>query len=200
MAEDTSLIARLGNVIYGVRYSIRDAKQGGDVPPMDGWIGRDAYMHVLRDMKPMLLYSAQPRMVADEFEFMGVKFKRDMAMEPRSIVICVGGAPVRRLALDFPEYDKTPVVDHPSALALEIMALRYFEKGERSINPRFPEPTIDMINRLPKEEHEQPKMHSVSVDRLVELGLVFKEQRGAQIVMGLTLMGREALRQFEASQ
>lgn len=199
MSDD--LINRLGNVIMGVRHSIRDAKQGGEVPPMDGWIGHDAYMQFLHDAKPMLLYQTEPqKMMAGEFEFIGVKFKRDMDMEPRSIVICVGGAPVRRLALDFPEYDKTPVVDHPSALALEIMALRYFEKGERTINPRFPEPTIDMINRLPTGENEQPKTHSVSVDRLVELGLVFKEQRGQQIVMGLTLMGREALRQFEASQ
>jgi hypothetical protein len=197
----TDIVTRLGNVIMRVRESVYMARQGQTRPSMDGWIGRDAYMQFLRDAEPMLLHSIQPRMVAGEFKFIDVKFKCDMGMEPRSIVICVGGAPVRRLALDFPEYDDKPVVDHPSALALEIMALRYFERGDRSIDPRFLETTIDMINRIPAtDEHEPPKMHSVSIERLVELGLVFKEDRGRQIVMGLTLMGREALRQFEAAQ
>lgn len=201
MRDNDDIVSRLGNVILRVRESIYMARQGGKRPQMDGWIGHDAYIHVLRDMKPMLLYATQPRMVADEFEFMDVKFKRDMGMEPRSIVICVGGAPVRRLALDFPEYDNKPVVDHPSALALEIMALRYFERGERTIDPRFLVSTIDMINRLPSaEDHESPKTQSVSIERLVELGFVFKEDRGKSIVMGLTLMGREALRQYEAAQ
>lgn len=98
MGDD--LISRLGNVIMDVRRSIFNATQGGEPPPMDGWIGRDAYKR-LRDERPKLLYyTVQPRMLADEFEFMGVKFKLDTQMEPRSIVICVDGAPVRRLALD----------------------------------------------------------------------------------------------------
>lgn len=170
-------------------------------------MGRDAHQHFRMAAKPMMMDMTQSgNFPKDEFEFMGVKFKVDPDAEPDTITICLGGAPVRRIKLSADDaHDATPIVDHPTALAFEVACLRSFS-GNGSVRffhkaadqARVVAQPLPLSLRADTQPTEMPRLRTVGLNRLVELGLLYKAELPSGWEFGITLMGQSALRQFEA--